>query len=487
MKRVLLTVHKFFPEHKAGTEVLTLKVAQNLVARGYEVLVVTANPPDLDARHPSESETKDYVHEGINVHSIEEALRLKGYNFKHEFHHDAIKKHFGEILQSFRPDLLHIFHCQNLTAGIIDAATENNVPVVCSLTDFWFVCPVVQLKKRDGSMCRGPEPGARNCLTCYTPELIPPADQLLQAVSNKSALAKSAIGSLPAPVKALTAKVLQLGYCAVKVKSAIDATTERPAVLRDALNRTKSVMIPTKLMKDIFVENGINPQIIEHVPFGLDTSSLTAHQKKTRSQQVTFGFVGTIFEHKGLDLLIEAFQNLPPNCPASLKIYGDLKQFPDYGQRIEDMVVRGGTKSQNIEFCGTFPNSQLGAVLQNLDVLVVPSRWYENTPLVIQSAFATKTPVVATNLGGMSELIKHEQNGLLFELNDAKSLQVQLERLVADRQLLEKITDNIAAERTIEEMVDDIENIYEKVLRSARPDKPSPTTGAHPVSGIIST
>jgi glycosyltransferase involved in cell wall biosynthesis len=306
-------------------------------------------------------------------------------------------------------------------------------------------------------------------------------------VEKKSALAQSTLHVLPAPVKALAAKVLQLGYCAVKVKSAVDATTQRPDILRDALNRTKSVMIPTVLMKDIFVENGINPQLIEHVPFGLDTASLIAHQTKTRSQHVTFGFIGTIFEHKGLDLLVEAFQNLPPDSPARLKIYGDLKQFPEYGKRIEDMVVCAGRASAEIEFCGTFPNSQLGSVLQNLDVLVVPSRWYENTPLVIQSAFATKTPVVATNLGGMSELIKHEQNGLLFELNDANSLKVQLERLITDRQLLEKITANIGAERTIEEMVDDIENVYEKVLRSQHSDKHSPTTEAHPVSGIIST
>jgi hypothetical protein len=50
MRRVLLTAHKFFPEHRAGTEVLTLKIAQELQKRGYEVKVVAANPPDLDAR-----------------------------------------------------------------------------------------------------------------------------------------------------------------------------------------------------------------------------------------------------------------------------------------------------------------------------------------------------------------------------------------------------------------------------------------------------
>src|SRR5258708_39926420 len=89
MKRVLLTVHKFFPEHRAGTEVLTLKVAQELQSRGYETLVVTANPPDVDARRTEElrkkSETSEYVFEGIRVHEIGESLRLKNYTFRHEF------------------------------------------------------------------------------------------------------------------------------------------------------------------------------------------------------------------------------------------------------------------------------------------------------------------------------------------------------------------------------------------------------------------
>jgi glycosyltransferase involved in cell wall biosynthesis len=101
--------------------------------------------------------------------------------------------------------------------------------------------------------------------------------------------------------------------------------------------------------------------------------------------------------------------------------------------------------------------------LQNLDVLVVPSRWYENTPLVIQSALATKTPLVGTDLGGLSELIHEGENGLLFPLNDAGALRKQLLRLLEDREFLHQLRDNIKPERTVADMVDDIESIYGEV------------------------
>src|SRR5262249_10980000 len=90
MKRVLLAAHKFFPAHRAGTEVLTLKVAQELIRRGYEVLVVAGNPPDSDARHAVGPDTSDYKFEGVQVHVVEEPLRLRGYTFEHEYWHAGI-------------------------------------------------------------------------------------------------------------------------------------------------------------------------------------------------------------------------------------------------------------------------------------------------------------------------------------------------------------------------------------------------------------
>src|SRR5277367_3784895 len=122
MRRALLTVHKFFPQHRAGTEVLTLKVAQELKRRNYEVLVVTANPPDVNVRYTQGPLTSDYEYEGVPVHVIEEPLRLNGATFAHEYWHPQIGKHFDEIIDKFKPDLLHIFHAQNLSGSIIASA-----------------------------------------------------------------------------------------------------------------------------------------------------------------------------------------------------------------------------------------------------------------------------------------------------------------------------------------------------------------------------
>ncbi|MFN8660086.1 MAG: glycosyltransferase family 4 protein [Candidatus Obscuribacterales bacterium] len=454
MKRILLTVHKFFPEHRAGTEVLTLKVARELMARGYEVLVVTANPPDLDARHAVGNETEDYVFQDVPVHVIGEPLRLRGYTFHHEYFHPGVKTHFGEVMERFKPDILHIFHAQNLSSSIIDEACERGVPVVCSTTDFWFVCPIVQLKRPDGSVCRGPGPGGRNCLTCYTPNLFPPQSQFDEALAKRYPGLASALSA----AKPLSRFLFET-YKTKKRPQAEDATLKRPGVLRDAANRTRAIMVPTKLMRDIFVENGIRADLIEHVPFGIDTAPLIPYQKKVPSNVLRIGFIGTLFEHKGTDLLIKAFHQLPADAPAVLKIYGDPNQFPEYGSLLKKLAAEGRHREQ-IEFLGTFPNEQLGEVLANLDILVVPSRWYENTPLVIQSSLATRTPLLVTDLGGMSEIVKHGENGLLFTLNDVESLKVQLQSLLDDPSLAKRLSDNIPPERTTAEMVDDIEKVY---------------------------
>lgn len=464
MRRVLLTVHKFFPEHRAGTEVLTLKVAKELQRRNYVVQIVTAEPPDTDARYAVGSESRDFLFEGLPVHVIGESLRLKNYTFQHEFYHPEIKEHFAGILQSFRPDILHIFHAQNLSASIIEAAHEKAIPIVASTTDFWFVCPIVQLKLPDGSVCRGPEPAAKNCLNCYTPELMPPKLEFLEALNKKYPPVSGLLESSPASLKAYLEDFLFRLYKASKSPAAIKATQKRPAFLRDLANQVQCIMVPTRLMRDIFVENGIDAGLIKQVPFGIDTEPLTPYQTKSPSKNLRIGFIGTLFEHKGPDLLIKAFQELPASVDAVLKIYGDLNQFPAYGERLMNLVKGDNPNNAKIAFLGTFPNSELGSILQELDVLVVPSRWYENTPLVIQSALATKTPLIVTNLGGMAEIVRHEFNGLVFDLNSSSSLKEQILRLVDNRGFWQHLRDNIPPERTLLQMVDDIETVYDSVL-----------------------
>ena len=117
-----------------------------------------------------------------------------------------------------------------------------------------------------------------------------------------------------------------------------------------------------------------------------------------------------------------------------------------------------------IKFCGFFHNDQVGEILSDLDVLVVPSLWYENSPVVIYEAQAARCPVIATNLEGISEVIEHEVNGLLFEKGDVKGLAEAIRRLAENRNLLVKLASNAKRPKSIIENVLELESYYQEIL-----------------------
>ena len=105
----------------------------------------------------------------------------------------------------------------------------------------------------------------------------------------------------------------------------------------------------------------------------------------------------------------------------------------------------------------------MGEVMTGIDVLAVPSTWYD-FPLVIPSALATNTPVIATDLPGMNEMIRHEVNGLLFERNDWKGLSTQIRRVMEERDLLQHLKNGIQPVKTVEQMGAEYLDLYAKLV-----------------------
>ena len=114
-----------------------------------------------------------------------------------------------------------------------------------------------------------------------------------------------------------------------------------------------------------------------------------------------------------------------------------------------------------IKFHGAFPHERLGEILSKIDVLVVPSQWHENNPRVIQEAFASKTPVLGSNVGGISEFVQHEVNGLLFERGDVVELASQFKRIVEEPDLLSCLQIGISPVKTIDQEVTELVTIYD--------------------------
>ena len=173
------------------------------------------------------------------------------------------------------------------------------------------------------------------------------------------------------------------------------------------------------------------------------------------------GYIGQIAPHKGVDVLLRAFKRYSKHHPRSvLKIYGDLSRVPNYVQRLKRLVEERKT----VEFCGSFANERVYEILRDIDVLVVPSLWYENCPNVILEAFASGTPVIASNLGGMTELVENGVNGFLFRRGDDKDLYRQLRKLNDEPELLESLSRGLRSVKTEDQEMEEIVELSKQLI-----------------------
>ena len=208
-------------------------------------------------------------------------------------------------------------------------------------------------------------------------------------------------------------------------------------------------------------EYRFKPRRTVYLPFGLDPTHLSVAQAGTSSARLRIGYLGQFAPHKGVHLLLAAFQKLVgPSQSCELILHGHISDASPYERRL----LQTAKRDPNIAFAGPYPNQQVGQVLRSLDVIVVPSMWYENRPTVIVEAHATQTPVVATRLGGMAELIAHDENGLLFEAGSVQDLAKQLQRLLDEPALLSQLRCGIQPVPTVEEETATLMRIYRSLL-----------------------
>jgi glycosyltransferase involved in cell wall biosynthesis len=120
-----------------------------------------------------------------------------------------------------------------------------------------------------------------------------------------------------------------------------------------------------------------------------------------------------------------------------------------------------------VQLRGRFERHQLSAVLAQIDLLVVPSIWYEGAPFVILEAFAHQIPVIATRLGSLPELVRDEVDGLLFTRGDAADLARQLQRLIDDEALYRRLRTGIGPVRTYRDETQELFALFEQTIRSS--------------------
>lgn len=445
--RILFAVHQFFPESRAGVELVTLGLAKELKSRGHEPFVLAAKRSLPGSIRPYG--TEDYEVEGVPVRRVGRPEEGPSRPYRLNYRNEKMAERAREYALEVEPDVVHAMHLQGLSASVVPAFKELGLPVVFTAADFWTVCPVVDLRRHDGAMCEGPE--VHHCVRCIASRN---PDPRVRGRANLPGVAVRA---------ADLASRTPLARFSGALRQVADVR-ERPARIREEVGSVDRVLAYTRLTEDLLSRNGVGADKTHVSPYGIDAGRLRgAAVARGPSEALRVGFVGTLAPHKGPDLLVRAFRTLPRDRDATLRVHGGGVGYEDYVRELRSLA--GGDK--RIGFPGAFAREDLGRVLAGTDVLVVPSRWYENGPGVVFEAFAAGVPVVATDLGGMSEFVRHGENGLLFRLDDARDLASQLRRLVEEPGLLRRLGRGIRPVKTVGEYVGELEEIYASLLRAA--------------------
>jgi glycosyltransferase involved in cell wall biosynthesis len=450
--KIVLVVHQFVPDYSSGTEVLTYETAKALQKLGHDVIVFTGFPAIGKLK---DSERFDrYIHDGIHVerfrHNYEPMgdqsnVMEMGYNNK------LFGSYFREFLNYEKPDLVHFFHLLRLSASTIDVCNELRIPTVLTPTDFWLICHFSQLRWPGNQLCPGPDKYAVNCLRHVV-------------ANHQSTRIDALFQKLPDWLIAVLIFSIKYGLnFDRKYSPTIRALANRGEFLRARMNRVDKITIPTRVMMTNLIQNGLEDQRTISLPYGLNPLDFQDAKRPEPSNILRLGYIGTLSEYKGVHVLVEAIKKLAGR-PVELNIYGNLNYFPDYVERIRRIVQ----EDPRVKFCGTFPNREIGKIFSDLDVLVVPSLWHENAPLVIYSAQAARCPVIASNMDGMSEVIEHGKNGLLFEAGNVNELVTTIEALLDDNGLLQKLSDNARKPLAILEYALKLQEIYRNLIAKDR-------------------
>jgi glycosyltransferase involved in cell wall biosynthesis len=290
-------------------------------------------------------------------------------------HSRASKKRVAAELARFRPMIMHVHNFFPLfSPAIYYAAHEAGVAVVQTLHNYRLLCPNALLL-RDGRICE-------DCLGKAIP-----APGVLHACYRGSRAASASIASMLALHRALgTWRTMVDAYIAL-----------------------------TEFGREKFIQGGLPADRLFVKPNFVQSIS-SAGQRYGEFAV----FIGRLTEEKGIRTLLSAWRELGGKM--RLKIAGDGPL------RAEVEAVARCMKE--VELLGHVAREGVAELLRRAHVLIVPSLWYEGFPIVVAEAFAAGVPVIASNLGGLGELVHPGRTGLHTRPGDAENLAAKVEWLV---------------------------------------------------------
>jgi glycosyltransferase involved in cell wall biosynthesis len=353
-------------------------------------------------------------------------------------------KHLREFFRAIRPDVVHVQHTMHFGYDVLREIKNSipNAPIFYTLHEFMPIChrQGQMVRTMDDEPCMEESP--RRCHECF-PE-----------ISQQTFFM-------------------------------------RKKFIQSHLSVVDRFIAPSKFLGERYVDWGIPAEKVIVEEYGRTPPPGEAIHEE-RPFRDRFGFFGQVSMYKGLEVLLEAMAILGTESGDSDPLVraveaaagstrgGDPHEGPKpharihganldlqpgkFQTRIRELLAE--TKG-SVKWVGKYQHDDLASHISQVDWVIVPSIWWENSPLVIQEAFHFDRPIICSDIGGMAEKVENGVNGLHFRANDATSLAAVIERAARDPALWERLREGIRPVYRMDSHVGELLRLYRDQAREA--------------------
>lgn len=395
--RVLYVVHNHPTLHPGGAEAYALELYEAMrEAPGVE--------PILLARIGSNVARQRVAHPGTPFSSVNGDPN-QHFVFTETEHFDFFAltsrdktlytRHLTDFLLAHRPDVVHLQHTHFIGLDLLTQIRRvlPDAAIVYTLHEFLPIC------HRDGQMVRTfnnelcGEASPRRCHECFP------------QISEQSFFL-------------------------------------RQRFVKGHFENVDRFIAPSAQLMEKYLRWGIEPERIEVEEYGRRPPAIRAPAPQQTKAPVNLGFFGQLSYFKGGKLMLEAMSLLDEGVDAHLWLHGANLELQSQEFQEEFAAMHESLRGR-VTFRGPYDHAELPKLMADLHWVLVPSIWWENSPLVIQEAFFHGRPIVCSDVGGMAEKVRDGVDGMHFRVGDAHSLARAIETATTNPRLWRSLREGI--------------------------------------------
>jgi glycosyltransferase involved in cell wall biosynthesis len=435
------------PVHLGGTEVYLAGLVRELRAHGVFSRIIAPLAPDL---------ADGYQFDGATVRTYPVNPLASRAELRGDLPHTGFER-FRRLLAEERPD---IYHQHSWTRGLggvhLRAAREAGARTVLTVHTPNNLCLRGTMMRFGQEACNGLIDPSR-CASCGVDERGAP-----RSVTR-------ALGALPPPVSAGLEKAMPASRFATALAARALAERRKHEFARMVADADRIVAVSGWLF-DALALNCVPADKLVLSRQGVDSEFAQQAAAVRRNHHASADFrllyVGRWHPVKGIDVLVRAVRAIPPEARISLTIHGVRGGAEEQTYAEEMRCLAAGDARIAIE--PPIARERLASILAGADALAVPSLWLETGPLVVMEAKAVGLPVIGSKLGGIAELVREPEDGVLVPHGDVEAWSKAITALAAGQGRQRRSTDANPL-RTMCEAAAEMAALYDALRRSAAP------------------